>query len=100
MAAMSASAALEVRNAVGACVHHLEFEQPEHTAQALVQAATDELRGAVGADGARIVCSSRADNAVRTAAALDTALSSYYGGRDDEFWMRPETWPGNPQRCI
>ena len=21
-------------------------------------------------------------------------LAAYYGGRDDAFWTRPETWPG------
>ncbi len=28
---------------------------------------------------------------------MDQVLASYYGGRDDAFWTRPETWPG--RRC-
>ena len=27
---------------------------------------------------------------------MDTALDSYYGGRADAFWARPDTWPGRP----
>jgi len=37
---------------------------------------------------------SGADNALRTAAVLDKVLDSYYGGRSDEFWARPDSWPG------
>ena len=33
--------------------------------------------------------------AVRTSEAIDAALEGYYGGRDDEFWTRAATWPGN-----
>jgi len=29
---------------------------------------------------------------------LDVALGSYYGGREDEYWARPESWPGRPQQ--
>jgi hypothetical protein len=25
---------------------------------------------------------------------MDQVLAAYYGGRDDAFWNRPETWPG------
>jgi hypothetical protein len=25
---------------------------------------------------------------------MDRMLAAYYGGRDDEFWLRPDTWPG------
>ncbi len=30
--------------------------------------------------------------AVRTSRLMDQALSDYYGGRDDAFWARPQTW--------
>jgi hypothetical protein len=33
-----------------------------------------------------------ADAALRTAQILDQALAPYYGGRDDAFWSRPQTW--------
>ena len=98
MAAMSPSAPVSVYEASsGALVKQLTFEQPEHTAQALIQAATDELRGLVNGEGVSVACPSRGDNALRTSAVLDQALSSFYGGRDDRFWERPDTWPGNPQ---
>ena len=98
MAAMSPSAPVSVYEASsGALVKQLTFEQPEHTAQALIQAATDELRGLVNGEGVSVACPSRGDNALRTSAVLDQALLSFYGGRDDRFWERPDTWPGNPQ---
>jgi hypothetical protein len=25
---------------------------------------------------------------------MDRVLDDYYGGRQDAFWLRPETWPG------
>jgi hypothetical protein len=25
---------------------------------------------------------------------IDRVLEGYYGGREDAFWARPETWPG------
>ena len=93
MAAMSPSAPVQVFDADGKLLQQLEFEPPEHAAQRLVQSMTDEL---CGVSGAR--CPSRADNAVRTSRVLDVALGSYYGGREDEYWARPESWPGRPQQ--
>jgi len=26
---------------------------------------------------------------------MDTVLNDYYGGREDDFWNRPQTWPKN-----
>ncbi len=33
-----------------------------------------------------------AEAALRTARVMDSALDTYYGGRDEPFWDRPETW--------
>lgn len=88
---MAAVGPIAVRDGMGEIVRTLDFTAPVHAAQPLIQSATDELRGCG-------TCPSRADNALRTSAVLDAALRSYYGGRDDEFWMRPETWPGSPKR--
>lgn len=33
-----------------------------------------------------------ADAALRTARIVDKALAPYYGGREDAFWTRPQTW--------
>lgn len=62
-------------------------EHPAHVHQPLVESILAELAGGVA-------CPSRADTALRTAVVMDKILSAYYGGRDDEFWMRPSTWPG------
>ena len=58
--------------------------------QGLVQQIVDEIRGVDGAESP-----SKADNALRVAAVVDTVLGSYYGGREDCFWERdPSTYPG------
>ena len=101
MAAMSPSAPISVLDAAGKLVRQLAFEQPEHTAQALIQSATDELRGVLAAQGgAAEQCPSRGENAVRASDVLDAALDSYYGGRNDGYWKRPEAWPGNRRDCL
>jgi len=64
-----------------------DFARPEHIEQPLIQTVVDELEG-------RGHCPSRAESALRTAWVMDQVLSAYYGRRDDEFWQRPETWPG------
>jgi predicted dehydrogenase len=61
---------------------------PATIQQPLIQSIVDELHG-------RGVCPSTGESAARTSRVMDTALSRYYGGRDDEFWTRPETWPRN-----
>ena len=83
MAAMSPSLPVSVLDADGTLLRQLSFEAPEHPAQRLIQSCTDELRG-VGGER----CKSRADNALRTSRVLDTVLGSFYGGRDDDFWLR------------
>jgi hypothetical protein len=62
---------------------------PEHVQQPLVQAVVDELlkRGPG--------CPSTGRTALRASVVIDRILSGYYGGRDDEFWNRPATWPGS-----
>lgn len=60
---------------------------PPHIAQPLIQACVDDLLG-------RDTCPSTGESARRTSRVMDTILDAYYGGRQDEFWLRPETWPG------
>ena len=74
MAAMSASLPVTVCDASGQTVREAAFAQPEHTAQAMIQAITDELRGKGSAPFV-----SRADNAIRTSRVIDAALVGYYG---------------------
>lgn len=65
----------------------LELPNPPHVHQPLVQTVVDELLG-------RGTCPSTAESARRTSAVMDAVLSRYYGGREDEFWTRPQSWPG------
>jgi 1,5-anhydro-D-fructose reductase (1,5-anhydro-D-mannitol-forming) len=68
-------------------VELLERPNPPHIGQPLVQSAVDELLG-------RGTCPSTGESARRTSAVIDRVLGDYYGGRGDEFWKRPQTWPG------
>jgi hypothetical protein len=38
-------------------------------------------------------CESTGQSALRTQVLMDEVLHTYYGGREDNFWLRP--WPGN-----
>ncbi len=69
--------------------HLEEFDLPNpiHIQQPLIQTIMAELHG----NGQ---CASTGQSAIRTAQVMDTVLTDYYGGRDDAFWLRPETWPG------
>lgn len=67
--------------------HPFEAPYPAHVHQPLVQMIVDELNG-VG------TCPSTGSSALRTQVVMDQCLSGYYGGRADEFWLRPHTWPG------
>ncbi|RYX83286.1 Gfo/Idh/MocA family oxidoreductase [bacterium] len=61
---------------------------PPHVHQGLVQTIVDELLGTGSA-------LSTGETALRTMTVMDTVLNSYYGGRDDEFWKRSNSWPKN-----
>lgn len=64
-----------------------DMPPPPHIAQPLIQACVDDLLGLDTAPSA-------GESARRTSRVMDTILEAYYGGRRDEFWLRPETWPG------
>lgn len=68
-------------------VEHLDLPNPPHVAQPLIQTVVDDLLG-------RGTCPSTGESARRTSVIMDAVLSDYYGGRDDAFWTRPQTWPG------
>jgi len=63
-----------------------DLPNPPHVQQPLIQTVVDELCG-VG------TCPSTAMSGLRTQEVMDTLLQTYYGGREDGFWMRK--WPGN-----
>ena len=67
-----------------------DLPNPPHVHQPLVQTIVDELNGKTPRGSAP----STGRTAARTARAMDEALKAYYGGRDDAFWSRPDTWPG------
>ena len=60
---------------------------PKYGHEPLVRSVVNDLLG----HGA---CPSTGITAARTAAVMDKVLTEYYGGRNDAFWTRPETWPG------
>lgn len=70
----------------GSSTQH-QCSDPEHIQQPLVQTIVDELLG-------RGTCPSSGVSAARTSAVMDCVLRDYYGGRYDDFWARPGTWPG------
>ena len=76
---------LRLENAQGTQV--IDRPNPAHVAQPLIQTVVDDLLG-------RGTCPSTGESARRTARVMDAVLAGYYGGRDDAFWLRPQTWPG------
>ena len=64
-----------------------DIPNPPHVHQPLIQTIVDELQG-------KGTCPSTGESGARTAWVMDAALKGYYGGRDDAFWSRPDTWPG------
>ena len=76
---------LMLRTEAGTREIHVPF--PEHVAQPFIQSAVDDLLG-LGS------CPSTGESARRTSRVMDQVLDAYYGGREDGFWARPETWPG------
>ncbi len=64
-----------------------DLPNPTHIQQPMIKSIVDQLHG-------KGRCASTGVTASRTALVMDTALSGYYGGRKDAFWLRPDTWPG------
>jgi len=91
LAGMVPDGPIVVMNTEGKIIRELEFDMPEHTAQQLIQAVIDDLRGLPRKDYL-----SRGENAVRTSKVLDTALLEYYGDRSIGYWDRKDSWPGRP----
>jgi predicted dehydrogenase len=79
------SALLHVEGVAGATDFDLPY--PPHVGQPLIQSIVDDLLG-------RGRCPSTGESARRTSRVMDQVLDAYYGGRGDEFWARPESWPG------
>jgi len=76
---------LRLETAAG--IEQIPAEPPPHVHQPLVQTIVDQLHGAGK-------CPSTPVSALRTMRVMDTVLDSYYGGRRDDFWTRPASWPG------
>jgi predicted dehydrogenase len=68
----------------------IDIPNPPHVAQPLIQTVVDDLLG-------RGTCPSTGESARRTSVVMDAVLADYYGGRGDDFWARPSTWPGAPR---
>ena len=106
MAGMSPNGPIQVLDKDGVTIveQSPSFDMPEHTAQRLIQAVTNdlidrktkkELTQANDRQEADDVLSF-GDNALRTQMVIDTILESYYGGRESGYWSRADSWPGRP----
>jgi len=82
---------VELYDTHGNLVQKQNFEPPEHTAQNLIQAVTNDLLGTRKEDFL-----SKGSNAIRASKTLDAVLDSYYGGRELGYWSRTN-WPGSPK---
>jgi len=69
----------------------LDGHNPPHIQQPLIQTIVDDLLG-------RGSCPSTGETARRTSRVMDAALDSFYRGRGDAFWTRPETWLNGPSQ--
>jgi 1,5-anhydro-D-fructose reductase (1,5-anhydro-D-mannitol-forming) len=79
-----------VRLETGRGTEEFAIPNPPHVAQPLIQLVVDDLLG-------RGTCPSTGESARRTQLVMDRVLAGYYGGREDDFWKRPGTWPGRNQ---
>jgi 1,5-anhydro-D-fructose reductase (1,5-anhydro-D-mannitol-forming) len=105
MKGMSPDAPVRVLHEDGSLVEELVFESTSLAAGSgslpLIQTITNELLGKGQGEGEQDgqgqgQCQSKSFNAMRTSAVMDTILKEYYGGRGDDFFHRPESWPGIP----
>ena len=64
-----------------------DLPNPVQVQQPLIETIVNQLLG-------RGTCLSTGETALRTTRVMDTVLANYYGGRNDPFWLRPESWPG------
>lgn len=71
----------------GGGIQRFDVPHPEHVQQPLIQAVVDDL---LGDD----FCPSTGASGCRASRVLDQVLAGYYGGRDDAFWDRVDSWPG------
>lgn len=67
-----------------------DLPDPPHIQQPLIQTVVNELLGGHGGCGG--ACPSTGTSAARTSAVMDAALNTFYHGREDAFWTRPQTW--------
>jgi len=86
MAGNSPAGSIQIFDSGGKKLRELVFSMPEHTAQSLIQAITNDLRGLGKSD-----VLSYGENAIRTQKVLDTCLSSFYGGREIGYWNRHQS---------
>ena len=81
---------VRLETAVG--VELFDLPNPLHVQQPLIQTIVDDLLAPSEQYGSH--CASTGESALRTAQVQDTVLTSFYDGREDAYWTRPETWPG------
>lgn len=70
-------------------VEEFDLQNPLHVQQPFIQTVVNALLG----EG---TCPSDGRSAMRAARVMDIALQSYYGSREDAFWLRESEWGAKP----
>ncbi len=66
-------------------VEEFDLQNPAHVQRPFIQTMVNALLG-------KGECASDGRTAMRTARVMDIALQSYYGSREDAFWLRESEW--------
>ena len=66
--------------------HSINLDNPAYIQEPMV---AEVVRNILGEESSPCF----AKDALETYRIIDSVLSSFYGGRDDDFWNRPGTWP-------
>lgn len=93
MEGMSPYGSIRVTPFDGDDPYEKSFAVLEHNGQPMIQALTNAIRGR---EFAAFV--STGENALRTSKVLDSALASYYGGRNLDYWLSPV--PSNASSAL
>jgi len=66
-----------------------DLPNPKHVQHPFIQTMVNSLLG-------KGECTSTGHSAMRTGYVMDRVLESYYGSREDAFWLRESDWGATP----
>ena len=70
-------------------VEEFDLPNPKHVQHPFIQTMVNSLLG-------KGECTSTGHSAMRTGYVMDRVLESYYGSREDAFWLRESDWGATP----